>query len=139
MPIVGHQITKIIGKRGVPERNIKISTNVEVKDVVKKEILIADEKRSSLDFEFEFIVQYGEKAGGVNIIGTLFYTDKEVELDKLAKQWKKDKKIDADIIVSILNRAMELGYIESIPLAERLRLPIPLKIPKFSKENENKK
>ena len=136
MPIVGHQIIKIIGKRGEPERGLKITSNVELKDVRKKDISIAGDKKPALDFEFEFIVKYGERAGGITITGILFYTGEKSELDKIEKKWKKDKKLDADMIINILNRAMELGYIEAIPLAERLRLPPPLKLPRFVKEQK---
>ena len=136
MPIIGHQIIKIIGKRGEPERNLKITSNVELKDVRKKELSIAGDKKQALDFEFEFTIQYGEKAGGINIIGILFYTADKAELDKLEKAWKKDKKLEAELIMVILNRAMELGYIEAIPLAERLRLPPPIRLPRFVKEEQ---
>jgi hypothetical protein len=138
MPIIGHQITKIVGKRGVPERNLTVNTNVELTDVAKKDVLIAAEKKEGIDFEFEFTIQYGEKAGGINILGTLFYTADEQVLEKIVKQWKKDKKIDPAMMIMVLNKAMELGYLESIPLSERLRLPIPLKIPKFTAEAKKK-
>ena len=138
MPIVGHQIIKVIGKRGEPERNLKISSNVELKDVRKKELSIAGDKKPALDFEFEFTIQYGEKAGGINITGILFYTAEKAELDKLESAWKKDKKLEADMIIGILNRAMELGYIEAIALAERLRLPPPIRLPRFVKNKEQK-
>jgi len=138
MPIIGHQITKIIAKRGEPTRDLKITSNVELKDVRNKEVFVAGDKKQALDFEFEFTVQYGEKAGGINITGILFYTGEKAELDKLEKAWKKDKKLEADLIIGILNRAMELGYIEAIPLSERLRLPPPMRLPRFVKDEQKK-
>jgi len=53
--------------------------------------------------------------------------------------WKKDKKLEPDMVIGVLNRAMELGYIESIPLSERLRLPPPMRLPHFVKEENQKK
>jgi hypothetical protein len=135
MPIVGNHIKKITGKRGEGEGNISIQANVELKDVQKKDISIAGEKMPVIDFEFEFIVQYGTKAGGINILGNLFYTGSKKEMDDIAAKWKKDKKLEPDTVISILNKAMEMGYIESIPLAERLRLPPPLKMPSFTKKD----
>jgi hypothetical protein len=136
MPIIGHQITKIVGKRGDAEQNIKITSNVELKDVRKKDVFVAGDKKAALDFEFEFIIQYGEKAGGININGVLFYTGEKAELDKLDKKWKKDKKLESDLIIGILNRAMELGFIEAIALSDRLRLPPPMKLPRFIKDTK---
>jgi hypothetical protein len=136
MPIIGHQITKIVGKRGESEKNLKITSNVELKDVRKKDVFIAGDKKQALDFEFEFTIQYGEKAGGININGTLFYTAEKAELDKLAKKWDKDKKLEPEMVISILNRAMELGYVESISLSERLRLPPPIKLPRFVQKDK---
>jgi hypothetical protein len=136
MPIIGHQITKILGKRGETERNIKINANVELKDVRKHDVFVAGDKKPSLDFEFEFTIKYGEEAGGININGILFYTGDDAELDKLDKAWKKDKKLEPDMVIGILNRAMELGYIESIPMAERLKLPPPMRLPRFVKEED---
>ena len=139
MPIIGHQITKIIGKRGEPEKGLKITSNVELKDVQKHAIFVAGDKKEALDFEFQFTVKYGEKAGGIDITGTLFYTGTEEELEKLYKEGTKTKKLKAKLIMGILNRAMELGYIESIPLAERLRLPPPVQLPRFIAEEDHKK
>jgi hypothetical protein len=138
MPIIGHQITKILGKRGDPEASLDIRANVEITDVRKKDVVIAGDKKPVLDFEFEFTVQYGKKAGGININGILVHSDKEKELDSLAKEWKKNKKLEADVVVDILNRAMELGFIEAIPLSERLRLPPPLRLPRAVKSDAKK-
>ena len=139
MPIIGHQITKIVGKRGETEKNLKINANVELKDVRKHDVFVAGDKKQSLDFEFEFTVKYGEKAGGININGILIYTGDNAELDKLDKAWKKSKKLEPDMVIGILNRAMELGYIEAIPLSERLKLPPPMRLPRFVKEEEPEK
>lgn len=138
MPIIGHQINKITAKRGKAEGSIAIKANVELRNVEKKEIAVAGDKMPALDCEFEFIVQYGEKAGGININGEIFYTGDKKEMDAIEKKWKKDKKLEPDMIIGILNKAMELGYIETIPISERLRLPPPLKLPQFTKDESKK-
>jgi hypothetical protein len=136
MPVVGHQITKIVGKRGEPEKNLKVGSNVELKDVRKRDIFVAGDKKSALDFEFQFTIKYGEKAGGIDITGILFYTGDKAELDKLDKEWAKNKKLDTTMVLNILNRGMEIGYLEAIPLAERLKLPPPIKLPRFIQDEK---
>ena len=136
MPILGNQLNKIEAKRGELERELKIKSNVEIIDVSKKGVTVGEEAKNMLNFNYRFKVEYSQNAF-IQIEGVIYYSDDEKKMDEIVEKWKKDKKLGADMILPVLNHAMELGYTHSISIGEKLRLPSPLKMPKFvPKEKE---
>ena len=140
MQFVGDSVTKIEATRSeklpVP---IKIEANVKLTDVEHKEIFAAGEKKDSVIVKYEFGVNYSDKAK-ITIGGAIFVFGEKKELTSLAKAWKKkDKKLDSDLNVALMNRAMELAYLTAIPVAKELKLPTPLRIPRFVKEKKTEK
>ena len=134
MPIVGAQINKIEGKRGELERELKIKSNVELLDVSKKDVSIGQDKQNMINFNYRFTVEYSENIA-IILEGVIYYTSTDEKMIAIVKKWEKDKKLEHDMIVPILNHAMELGYIQAIGISDKLRLPPPIKMPKFvSKE-----
>lgn len=126
--IVGHKINKINVEVGEPKGRVEIKSGVNLKDVYQKDFFAAGEKKSGLNFDFTFTADYSG-AGKIEVDGAVFFVEDKKVLDKLEKQWKKDKKIEDEAIVPILNRAMSIGYIEAIILADRVKLPSPLRMP----------
>lgn len=129
--IIGHKINKINVEVGEPKGRLEIKSGVNLKDVAKKEFFVAGEKKDGLNFEFNFTSDYGE-AGKIDLDGAIFFTEDKKIMDKIEKQWKKDKKIDDELIIPVLNRAMSIGYIEAIILSDRVRLPSPLRMPRIT-------
>ncbi len=129
--IIGHKINKINVEVGEPKGRVEIKTNVNLKDVAKKDFFVAGEKKQGLNFEFNFIADYKE-VGKIEVEGAVFYIEEKKTMDKIEKQWKKDKKIDDELVVPVINRAMSIGYIEAIILADRARLPSPLRMPRVA-------
>jgi len=130
MPILGAQVSRIEGKRAELTGELKISSNVEIIDVSKKSVNVGEEAKNMLNFHYKFTVTYSENAS-IIVEGVIYYKDEDKKMDELEAKWKKDKKLGADAILPILNHAMELGYINAIGIADKLRLPVPLKIPHF--------
>lgn len=130
MPILGSQLSKIEAKKGDLEREVRIKTNVEITDVRKKGVSIGNDVKTMLNFHFRFTANYNESTS-ILIEGVTYYADEEKKMDELLAKWKKDKKLDTETILPVLNQAMEIGYIQAIGIAEKLKLPSPMKMPKF--------
>ncbi len=137
MPILGNQINNIEAKRGELERELSIRSHVEVLDVTKKVVNVIEESKDLINFKFKFSVEYSENTA-IYLIGTIFYTDDEKKMADIISKWKKDKKLPLETVLPILNHAMEIGYTNAIPIAEKLRLPSPLKMPKFVPKEQEK-
>ncbi len=130
MPVIGDAVTKISAFRGEPKAIVGIKNNIEVTDVYKKDIFVGTDKKDGLVFEFLFTTTY-EDAGKIDVSGRIFYIDEVKNMDKIEKEWKKNKKLKPDMVLPVLNRALELGYIQAMSIASNLRLPSPLRMPKF--------
>ena len=130
--IIGEQILKISATNKGITRQMTIANNVQIKDVVKKEFSVGGDKKPGLSFDFAFSAAYGETESKIEVEGSIFYVDEKKKLDEIEKEWQEKKKIeDEKLILPVLNRALEMGYVHAISLADKLRLPPPIQMPKF--------
>jgi len=132
--IIGHKINKINVEVGEPQGKVEIKCSTNLNNIDKKDFFVAGEKKPGLNFEFNFTAEY-VNAGKIEVNGAVFYTEDKKVIEKIEKQWKKDKKVDDELIIPVLNRAMTIGYTEAIILADRVRLPSPLKMPRITPKN----
>lgn len=139
MGILGSQIDEITAiRKDLGSKTITINSDVRIERVSKKTAVIADRKETMLEFGFAFDLIYN-KESKILIKGTIFYTDEDKKLDSIEKDWNKNKKINTEEIIPILNHAMEIGYKNSFYVTDKLRLPTPIRLPKFVQEEEKKK
>ncbi len=138
MPIVGSQINKVTAERKELKAGMRVSTNVDILDIDKTDVFIAGEKKNVLRVTFRFIVNYGEDGSKINLEGSLMYSGESKELEEIIKKWKKDKKIDTEFSIPVLNKAMEVSLIHAILLANNMNLPPPMSFPRVGRKEENK-
>jgi len=131
MPIIGERITKISAKRGKLERKMEITSNVDLTAVSLKTLGVAAEAKKGLAFSFDFKTTYGKDGGEVGVTGELFFIDKEDKMKEIEAAWKKDKKFDKNIRLSVMNRILELCYMQAIIMVDQVNLPAPMQFPKF--------
>ena len=140
--IIGESIHRISAERNQQNRmpvRMEIKVNPTLIKVVKRDAVIGGESKAGLNFEFEFKVQY-EEFGEIVVEGTIFYTDSPEVLRKLEQEWIASKEIkDEDTRLGIMNRVMEIGYLEAISIAKQVKLPAPLQLPRFMKEKAQTK
>jgi len=130
--IIGEQVTKIEAVNKGITKQMTIANNVQIKDVVKKDFFVGGDKKPGLSFEFTFSAAYGETGSKIEAEGSIFFTDDKKRLDEIEKEWQEKKKIeDEKLILPVLNRALEIGYVHAISLADKLRLPPPIQMPRF--------
>ena len=130
--IIGEQVLRIeAGNKGIT-RQMTISNNVQIKDVVKNEFNVGGDKKPGLSFDFAFSAAYAETGSKIDVEGSIFFVDEKKKLDEIEKEWQEKKKIeDERLILPVLNRALEIGYVHAISLADKLRLPPPVQMPRF--------
>jgi len=137
--IVGDRVSKIEATRDeLLERPLKIGTKVNIVDVEKKQLFGAEGSKEGVSFKYVFEVEYGSKpCARILVEGAVFAIGTKKEREEIIDLWRTDKPKAMELSLPFLNRAMELGYLSAIPVAKELRLPTPLKLPRFiTKENE---
>ena len=132
MPIIGITFTNISGKTdNTPvEGDINVNSSPSIKNITKKNIPALD-MGDVVAIDFTFDIKYQPKIGEITFEGEVLYkTDKA---ESVVKAWKKDKKIDADVTVEVLNGVLKKCMSKAIDIANELRLPPPMQFPTVKK------
>ncbi len=133
--IIGENIRTVSAERSpdaaFPVR-LEVKVNPEITNIVLKETAIGGEKKKGLAIDFNFKVNYNSDFGKILVDGIVFFTDTLENMKKIEADWKKDKKIhDDDTRIGIMNKILEIGYMQAISMANQVRLPVPLQMPRF--------
>jgi hypothetical protein len=136
MPIVGINITSVNAHYSDKkvEGTIDVNSTPIVEDIRKKEINFAG-LTEVLIIEFKFVTTYNPKIGEIEIRGEVVYQAEDTK--KILSLWK-EKKVDSKIAVEVLNVIFKKCLTKSIQLADDLRLPPPVTLPKVTSAPEKK-
>ncbi|MBI2136019.1 hypothetical protein HYU06_03040 [Candidatus Woesearchaeota archaeon] len=138
MPIVGCNYRKItLERRDNVAGNINIKNNIAIKDVEEKEFALGKAKQQGLKFNFEFTTEYEPNIGTINIFGEVLYLDEPKKIKELAASWKKNKKVEPDVMQQVLNTALSKCNVKALILSEDINLPPPIPLPRVSIEKKN--
>ncbi len=148
MPIIGKGFKEITAKRFDLEGEIKLGHNENKINLtnIKETRIDAGITGKILEIEYEFRVDYllekpkNGKLGEITIKGSITYHDEDKVMDKILKEWKKNKKINEAFMKEVLGRALYLSQIEAINQSTKVLLPPPVPIPalRTSKEEDKK-
>ena len=128
--IVGEQLTKVSAERPALKTPVNIGIDVKTKGLTKQDFFVGGEKKQGMNFEFAFNASYN-KIKAITIEGSVFFVGDKKELNDLEKAWKKKNKVDEAVIVPLLNRAWQLASLQAMVMADKLKLPQPIRIPQF--------
>lgn len=122
-------------RRLLSERKEASAKSVSAKTNVK---LVELEKESDNTVKVKFIyqTQYEPDFGLIEIAGDLYYSSEKDEIKKLVETWDKDKKIEDEASLKMLNHIFSKCSIEAALLAKETNLPVPFNLPKFRKREE---
>lgn len=130
--IIGERVTKIVAESSKWEPRMQIQNTPELVDLSKAEVSIGGEKKSVLSVKFKFTTKYGTDAGKIEVEGLLYYTDAAKALEQLEKDWKASKEIkDENVRVILVNRVLETSFLQAIALADQIRMPPPIQMPRI--------
>ena len=136
--IIGYNFTKIEASRFKEiSGKVDISSSVKIVSVEEREVEILN-KQKVLDVGFEFLVEYKEGFGKIEMHGNLLYDGKDVK--DAIKMWKKDKRLPESIDLEVKNFLFKKCLTLAILLADEIRFPSPLPFPMLvpAKKEESK-
>ena len=129
--IIGFGFTKLHAEKGdVAKGNIDINNNVSIKDVVEDNFSLGKDKQNVLKFTFEFTSRYEPKVGNVTLEGELLYVEDPKKAKEILNNWKKEKKLDKDIMANLLNTILVKCNVQALILSQQINLPPPIPLPK---------
>ena len=133
MPIIGINFTSITAKTEdkIVDGNINVNSTPTIKNVSKKKIPIFDAD-DVLAIEFNFVIDYDPKIGEIVFEGDVLY--KTNKADSILKSWKKEKKLDDEVTLDVLNGLLRRCMTRAIDIAMELRLPPPVRFPTVTKK-----
>jgi hypothetical protein len=136
--ILGYNFARIEATRNKEiSGNLNISSSVKITSVEEKEIEFLN-KQKVLEIGFEFLVEYKEGFGKIEMHGSLLYDGKDIK--DASKMWKKDKKLPESIDLEVKNFLFKKCLTLAILLADEIRFPSPLPFPMIvpSRKEESK-
>ncbi len=131
MPVINFRISKINAEKNEMEsrdiENVDVSSNFSITNMGKKKDKDVGEY---LRVNFNFSVSYAPNLGEIKMDGFLWYSDKNI--DKIAVE--KDGKIEVkpEVVEELSTAILRDSLIEAIDVSRKLRLPVPVKLPKVT-------
>jgi len=126
---------KVNRKEGVKGK-INIKNNVIITDVKEHDLNLGDKNQSALRFMFEFSSIYEPDTGKITLGGDLLFMESSGKTKQILDEWKKDKKVDKDIMGAILNTVLTKCNIEALVLSQKVSLPPPIPMPSVKQAEE---
>lgn len=138
--IIGERITRIVAESKQWEPRMQIQNTPELLELSKADVHIGGDKKDTITVKFKFTTKYGENAGRIEVEGMLYYTDTAKALELLEKDWKAGKEIKDDAVrVALINRVLEISFLQAINSAAQIRMPPPIAMPHLAPATSNLK
>lgn len=135
MRIIGFNLIKIsIERKDQIEKELKISQNIDIKDIIKEKIPISNDE--ALKIKFNFIIDYSRELAKIEFKGNVIILPEKEESKKILKSWK-DKKFTEEFRVPLFNFIMSKCNIKALNLEDELSLPPHIQMPRISQKPEN--
>ncbi len=131
MAIIGFNFTKMVAERKAAasgEVNVQISLNI--KDVTKADLKMADKKQGGLKYNFEFTATYTPDLGSIVLTGSIVDIQDIKSVQAAIKDWEKNKKLDDKELLEVYNTALGRCTIQAILLSKETGLPSPIPLPR---------
>ena len=129
--IIGFGFTKLSAEKNAQAKgNIDINNNVSIKDVQEDNFSMGKEKQNVLKFTFDFTSKYEPNVGSVVLEGELLYVEEPKKAKEILNGWKKDKKLDKELMATLLNTLLVKCNVQALILSQQINLPPPIPLPK---------
>jgi len=137
MSIVNFRIKKMSAERSELDAtelgNVDVNSNFLIVSMTKKKDPTVGDY---LQVNFKFNVYYTPNLGRIDMEGLLWYSDKD--LDKAVTEASGKIEIQPEPLKEISTTILRDSLLEAIDVARKLRLPIPINLPKVNVPKEAK-
>ena len=138
MAIIGFNFTRMLVESKEAKGRINVNNNVAIKSVEKVPLTLGTETQDTLKFNFEFTATYEPKAGKIDLLGHLTYLTNPQKTKEIYARWQKEKKIDKELMVLLLNNILQKCNVECIILSKEMNLPPTIPMPRISVKDQEK-
>ena len=129
--IVGFGFRKLSAERSEAAKGkIDINNNVTIKNVEEDNLSLGKEQQNVVRFIFEFTSKYEPNIGAIVFEGELLYLEEPKKIKEILSLWKKDKKIQKELMGGLLNTILTKCNIQALILSQEVNLPSPIPLPK---------
>jgi len=136
MTVIGFSFTKMLVEKSNPVKGkVSINNNVGIKNVEETKLNINTAKKA-LKLDFEFSSTYDPNIGKILLEGEVIYLIDKDKTEDILKNWKKNKKLDQEMMNSVLNYVLSKCNIEALILSKDMNLPPPIPLPKVGQTKE---
>jgi hypothetical protein len=130
MTVIGFSFTKMVVEKNAPVKGkVSINNNVGIKNVEETKLNINSD-RKALKLDFEFSSTYEPDIGKIVLSGEVIYLIEKAKADDAVKNWKKNKKIEKEMMTKVLNNVLAKCNIQALILSKDMNLPPPIPLPK---------
>jgi hypothetical protein len=125
----------LVEKSNPVKGKVSINNNVGIKNVEETKLNINTAKKA-LKLDFEFSSTYDPNIGKILLEGEVIYLIDKDKTEDILKNWKKNKKLDQEMMNSVLNYVLSKCNIEALILSKDMNLPPPIPLPKVGQTKE---
>ena len=137
--IVGFGFTKLSAEKNESAKGkIDINNNVTIKDVKEDSFSFGKDKQNILKFIFEFTSKYEPNVGSILFEGELLYMEEPKKIKEILSSWKKDKRIEKELMAGLLNTVLTRCNVQALILSQEINLPSPIPMPKVQVASSDK-
>jgi hypothetical protein len=119
----------LVEKKSPVKGKISINNNVGITNVEETKLDINTDKKS-LKLTFEFTSSYEPGVAKILLEGEVIYLIDKDKAEDTVKNWKKNKKLDKDVMSQVLNNVLAKCNVEALILSRDMNLPPPMPLPK---------
>jgi len=98
--------------------------------VESTDLSLGKNKEAGLAFTFEFKSIYEPEIGEIIIEGEVIYLLDSKKVKEVLDRWKKESKVEAEILGDVLNAALSKCNIQALIMSRDINLPAPIPLPK---------
>ncbi|MEK6914351.1 MAG: hypothetical protein AABW83_01760 [Nanoarchaeota archaeon] len=134
MKIIGFNLTKIlVEKKEKLDENLKITQNIDIKNISEEDIKISKNKAIKIDFNLK--IEYSKDYARIELEGNIMTLPDGDDTTQLLDAWKS-KKIPEYMRVPIFNFIMNKCNIKALYLEDEMSLPLHIPMPKVVLQNK---
>jgi len=137
MTLVGFHFKKMLTeKKKSISGKVNAKSNVAITKIQEAKLNMGSSKQAGAEFTFKFTIEYEPGIGNTELEGAFVYMADEKKVKAVIARWKKDQKLEADVIQEVYNHILNRCNIQALILAKDMQLPAHINLPRVNAESK---